>query len=54
MILLDTSAIYALADRGDPNHARAMALFQSALADEDLLVHSYVRGGRAAPTATGP
>ena len=43
MILLDTSAIYALADEGDSNHHRAVDLFQHALeTSEDILVHSYV------------
>ena len=43
MIFLDTSVIYALADRADPNHLRAKEMFASALqAGEDLLTHSYV------------
>lgn len=43
MIFLDTSAIYALADRGDPNHSQAAAAFQRLLEDgEEALVHSYV------------
>ena len=43
MILVDTSAVYALADAGDPNHASATDLFEVALAaDEELLVHSYL------------
>lgn len=43
MIFLDTSAIYALADEGDPNHERAKRLFQQALAaEEDLLIHNYI------------
>lgn len=43
MMLLDTSAIYALADRSDPNHARAVALFRQTLgSQEELLVHSYI------------
>ncbi len=43
MIFLDTSAIYALADVADPNHGRAVALFQQALeTQEDLLTHNYV------------
>ena len=43
MIFLDTSLIYALADRADPNHDRAKEMFASALrADGDLLTHSYV------------
>jgi predicted nucleic acid-binding protein len=43
VILLDTSAIYALADTADPNHARALTLFRQALDDrESFLVHSYI------------
>ena len=43
VIFLDTSAIYALADAGDPNHERARELFGRALeAEEDLLVHNYI------------
>jgi predicted nucleic acid-binding protein len=43
MIFLDTSAIYALADRGDPNHGQALAAFRRMLNDgEDILIHSYV------------
>lgn len=43
MIFLDTSAIYALADQGDPNHARAVALFRHALeSQEELLVHNAI------------
>lgn len=43
MIFIDTSAIYALADRADDNHARATRLFAAALASgERLVTHSYV------------
>ena len=43
MIFLDTSAIYALADRADPNHAAALDKFQQILADgEILLLHNYI------------
>lgn len=43
MIFLDTSAIYALADRGDPNHREAVAAFRRLLDDgEDVLLHSYI------------
>ncbi len=49
MILLDTSAIYALADRADPNHTRARRLFQQAIDNrEPLLVHSYLLAEAAA------
>ena len=43
MIFLDTSAIYALADRADPNHSRATRQFETALAsNQRLLTHNYV------------
>jgi predicted nucleic acid-binding protein len=43
VIFLDTSAIYALADRGDSRHAEAKRHFQRLLADgETLLTHNYV------------
>lgn len=43
MIFLDTSAIYAMADRGDPRHAAAKERFQALLdRGEGLLTHSYV------------
>ena len=43
MIFIDTSAIYALADRADANHRRAVDLFRSALeANERFLTHNYV------------
>lgn len=43
MIFLDTSAIYALADRRDPNHELAKARFQALLdAGEETLTHNYV------------
>lgn len=43
MIFVDTSALYALVDAGDPRHAVAVSLFQTANDnDEGLLVHSYV------------
>lgn len=43
MIFLDTSAIYALADRADANHGRAKARFAGLIrADETFLTHSYV------------
>lgn len=43
VVFLDTSAIYALVDRDDPNHREAVARFAAALeAGEDLLVHNYV------------
>lgn len=43
MIFLDTSAIYALADQGDPNHAQAREIFRQALeSGEAILTQSYV------------
>ncbi len=43
MIFLDTSAIYALADRADPNHEKAKALFMKALEQGfSFLIHSYI------------
>lgn len=43
MIFLDTSAIYALADRRDPHHDPAKERFQALLnAGEEILTHNYV------------
>jgi predicted nucleic acid-binding protein len=43
VIFLDTSAIYALADRADPRHADARNRFEEALgAGETFLTHNYV------------
>ena len=43
MIFLDTSAIYALADTGDPNHEQALGLFARVIgAGEAILTHNYV------------
>jgi predicted nucleic acid-binding protein len=43
MILLDTSAIYAMADRADPRHGRAKEKFQALLdLGEGVLTHNYV------------
>ena len=43
MIFLDTSAIYALASRTDPNHARASALLEDIFASKQpLITHNYV------------
>jgi predicted nucleic acid-binding protein len=43
VIFLDTSAIYALADRRDPHHNLAKERFQAVLdAREEILTHNYV------------
>ena len=43
MIFLDTSAIYAWADRQDPNHRAAVRRLQTILdREESLLTHNYV------------
>ncbi len=43
MILLDTSAIVALANDRDPNHARAKERMSRCLAEgEELLIHNYI------------
>lgn len=43
MIFLDTSAIYAMADRGDPRHELARDRFRALIgAGEDILTHNYV------------
>jgi uncharacterized protein len=43
MIFLDTSAIYALADKADPNHATAYKKFDLASkSGEIFLLHNYV------------
>lgn len=43
MIFLDSSAIYALADRNDANNAEAVRLFNTAIAqDEQFILHNYI------------
>jgi len=43
LTFVDTSALYALADRADPHHAEAVRVFEALLADgEVLLVHNYI------------
>ncbi|MGZ3494012.1 MAG: type II toxin-antitoxin system VapC family toxin [Syntrophales bacterium] len=43
MIFLDTSAIYALADKADANHGNAYKKFDLALkSGESFLLHNYV------------
>lgn len=41
-VLVDTSAIYALLDRADANHARADTTFASLVRTETLVTHNYV------------
>ena len=43
MIFLDTSAVYAMADQADPNHASALEKFNQALSTgEPIYLHNYV------------
>jgi predicted nucleic acid-binding protein len=43
MIFLDTSAIYALADRNDFHHKKAKRIFEELLlAKEEFLMHNYI------------
>jgi predicted nucleic acid-binding protein len=43
VIFIDTSAIYALADKADPNHVAAYGKFQEALkSGEIFLLHNYI------------
>jgi len=43
VILVDTSALYALANAGDPNHGEALRIMDGLLAaGEPILIHSYV------------
>ena len=43
MIFVDTSALYALADRADPRHREAVSLLDALLSNgESLLTHNYV------------
>jgi predicted nucleic acid-binding protein len=43
VIFLDTSAVYALADRADPNHVPAFDKFGAALkSGEVFLLHNYI------------
>ena len=43
MIFLDTSAIYALADKSDTNHMTAYSKFESILkSGETFLIHNYI------------
>lgn len=43
MIFLDTSAIYALADKADSNHEKAKKAFSDILRQgEEFILHSYI------------
>jgi uncharacterized protein len=43
MIFLDTSAVYAMADQADPNHASALEKFNRVLAaEEGVCLHNYI------------
>ncbi|MBI5585821.1 MAG: PIN domain-containing protein [Deltaproteobacteria bacterium] len=43
MIFLDTSAVYAMADQGDPNHGPALEKFNRGLATGEILcLHNYI------------
>lgn len=43
MIFLDTSAIYALADKSDENHAQAKKIFIHSIEQNvDFLLHNYI------------
>ena len=43
MIFIDTSAIYALADKADPNHIAAYSKFKDVLnSGEIFLLHNYI------------
>jgi predicted nucleic acid-binding protein len=43
MIFLDTSAVYAMADKADPHHASAVEKFsQALLAGETICLHNYI------------
>lgn len=43
MIFIDTSAIYALADKADPNHITAYGKFEDVLkSGEMFLLHNYI------------
>jgi predicted nucleic acid-binding protein len=49
VIFLDTSAIYAMADKADPNHVIACSKFDLALkSKETFLLHNYILAESAA------
>ncbi|MBX3000481.1 MAG: PIN domain-containing protein [Caldilineaceae bacterium] len=41
-VIVDTSALYALVDRNDPNHAAAVAYLRSCTKQERLLLSNHV------------
>ncbi len=41
-VFVDTSALYALLDRDDTQHPRALTTFAGLLKNEELVTHSYV------------
>lgn len=42
IVIVDTSALYALVDRNDPNHARAAAFLRDQSAKQTLLISNHV------------
>ena len=42
IVLVDTSAFFALVDDRDPNHGRALEAVERLMATEDLVTHEYV------------
>lgn len=40
-VFVDTSALYAVLDAGDPNHADAARMFRTLAPTEPLLTHNY-------------
>ena len=42
IVLVDTSAFFALVDDRDPNHGRALEAVERLTATEDLVTHEYV------------
>jgi predicted nucleic acid-binding protein len=42
VVFVDTSALYAVLDRDDSNHARAAAIWPELLKESTLVTHNYV------------
>ncbi|HNY39889.1 MAG TPA: PIN domain-containing protein [Bryobacteraceae bacterium] len=42
VVFVDTSALYAVLDRDDSNHARAAAIWPGLLRESTLVTHNYV------------